>query len=195
MKDNDILFISDDDEPSSTTLPARRERSAHEMAHAAFMKWPGSFSPPLPGDFGAECPHCYPYQRQIARAREQEIARESEQRQRLSEGNQLSLQLVPAGIGLVADTGEMTPSTPEVLYTTVQKNGKTMVVPYNPGQFELLRAVELIVSGTSVTAALGLLTSGHPLVAAGLGVVAAFEFVCGMRRWPQAGSQPARTHS
>lgn len=179
MQENEILFISDD-QTGASMLAVGREKTAHEIAHAAFMKWPGSYSPPM--GFGANCPHCYPYQRELARARELEIARENAQRQ-LTAGDQFSNQLLPAGrTASAVESAALMATAPGVLYTTVTRDGKTMVVPYSMGDFELLRAVELIVSGTSVTAALTLLASGHPLVAAGMGAVAAFEFICGMRR-------------
>ncbi len=88
-------------------------------------------------------------------------------------------------IGNSDDSVPMPARRDEVLYTTVCRNGQTMVVPYNPGKFELLRALETFVSGASVVASAGALAGGHHVIAAVCGVIAVFEFICGMRRWPQ----------
>lgn len=180
MQEKEILFIPSD-ETDGEMLRVGPEKTPHEIAHAAFMKWPGVYSPPM--DFGADCPHCYPYQRELARAREVEAAREKEQLM-LPVGDRAITQLVPAraqSVDMVMEASTL-PAQKEELYTTVKRGGRTMVVPYSMGDFELLRAVELIVAGTSVTAALALLASGHLLVAAGMGAVAAFEFICGTSR-------------
>lgn len=83
------------------------------------------------------------------------------------------------------DSATLPATRDEVFYTTVHRDGQTMIVPYNPGRFEPLRALETLVSGASLVAASGSLASGHYVAAAVCGAIAIFEFICGMRRWTQ----------
>jgi hypothetical protein len=69
-------------------------------------------------------------------------------------------------------------------YITVSKEGKQELVPYNPGEFEPLRAVELLMSGVYIGLALEAFGRGQPGLAAFMLAVSLLEFYCGMRRWP-----------
>lgn len=70
-------------------------------------------------------------------------------------------------------------------YTTVSKDGKQVPVPYHPGRFSTMRAVELLLSGYYLSLATDALKNGQPWLATALLAISLFEFYCGMKRWPE----------
>lgn len=70
----------------------------------------------------------------------------------------------------------------EVLYTTVHRDGKQALVPYDPGKFDLTRGLEFFVAGSGVAVMLVALQNGNLKGAVVCAVLALFEFLCGMTR-------------